>query len=204
MSSCTLSPSGVDINGIVAAAAVGQDGAMADLMARIRPMVLGFCRSRLRGSRFVSPEDIAQEVCIAVMSALPRYQARDRFTGFVFGIASHKIVDALRAVRRDRSVPVDTVPEVGSRTESPEDTAIRSDELRSIESLLGVLPSRQRAILRLRIIEQRTAAETAAALHMTTGAVRVAQHRALNRLRDELASPSSKNQAWQQLVARPG
>lgn len=53
--------------------------------------------------------------------------------------------------------------------------------------MLAVLTPRQRHILRLRIVDEKTAAETADALHMTPGVVRVAQHRALNRLRAEFA-----------------
>lgn len=172
-----------DLNGIAVAASVGDDDAMAELMALIRPMVLGFCKSRLRGSRCPSAEDVTQEVCIAVMSALPRYENRDRFTSFVFGIASHKIVDALRAMRRDKSVPVDTVPDIAPVADTPEDSAIRADTLHQVEELLEVLSPRQRTILRLRIVEERTVAETASELGTTAAAVRVAQHRALNRLR---------------------
>lgn len=177
-----------DINGIAAAASAGQNDAIADLMARLRPMVLGFCRSRLRESRCLSAEDVTQEVCIAVIGALPRYEDRGRFTAFVFGIASHKIVDALRAVHRDKSVPVDVVPEVGAESETPEDRAMRAVDVQHAWSLLDVLTPRERTILRLRVVEEQTAAETARVLNTTPGAVRVAQHRALNRLRAELAS----------------
>jgi RNA polymerase sigma-70 factor, ECF subfamily len=40
---------------------------------------------------------VAQEVCLAVLSALPRYRNMGRpFVSFVFGIASHKVADAAR------------------------------------------------------------------------------------------------------------
>ncbi|MCA1007122.1 sigma-70 family RNA polymerase sigma factor [Rhodococcus hoagii] len=187
--SSSFAPSPVtagDINGIAVSASAGHTDALADLMAHIRPMVLGFCRSRLRSSRCLSAEDVTQEVCIAVMRALPRYEDRGRFTAFVFGIASHKIVDALRAVHRDKSVPVDVVPDVVTTDDSADGRLLRSDDLRRIESVLGVLSARERTILHLRIIEERSAAETADVLHTTAGAVRVAQHRALNKLRAEL------------------
>ncbi|WFR72546.1 sigma-70 family RNA polymerase sigma factor [Prescottella defluvii] len=188
MSSCyALSPTGTDVDSMAVAAAGGADGAMADLMVRVRPMVLGFCRSRLHGSRLISAEDVTQEVCIAVVSALPRYEHRGRFTAFVFGIASHKVTDALRAAHRDRSLPVGDLPEIRVNTDTPEDHVVRSDDLHHIESMLAILTPQQRRILRLRIIEEKTAAETADALHTTPGAVRVAQHRALTRLREQFA-----------------
>ncbi|QKT13908.1 hypothetical protein HUN07_02815 [Rhodococcus sp. W8901] len=52
------------------------------------------------------------------------------------------------------------------------------------------LSAQQRTILHLRIIDGRTATDTADALGMTPGAVRVAQHRALARLREEFATNS--------------
>ncbi|NKR63382.1 sigma-70 family RNA polymerase sigma factor [Rhodococcus hoagii] len=178
----------VDLDAVAAAARAGHDDAMAELMARVRPMVLRFCRSRLRGSRCLSAEDVTQEVCIAVMRALPGYEDRGRFTAFVFGIASHKIVDALRAFGRDKSVPVDIVPEVPVEFDTPEEHAMRAHDTQHAWSLIDVLTARERTILRLRIVEQQSAAETARVLNTTAGAVRVAQHRALNRLRAQLAS----------------
>jgi RNA polymerase sigma-70 factor (ECF subfamily) len=54
--------------------------------------------------------------------------------------------------------------------------------------MLHRLPDRQREILVLRVAVGLSAEETAAAVGSTPGAVRVAQHRALARLREMLAS----------------
>jgi RNA polymerase sigma-70 factor (ECF subfamily) len=53
--------------------------------------------------------------------------------------------------------------------------------------LLGVLPDKQREILILRVVNGLSAEETAEAVGSTPGAVRVAQHRALARLRKAIA-----------------
>lgn len=53
--------------------------------------------------------------------------------------------------------------------------------------LLRVLPAKQREILLLRVVVGLSAEETADAVGSTPGAVRVAQHRALARLRKTLA-----------------
>jgi RNA polymerase sigma-70 factor (ECF subfamily) len=50
-----------------------------------------------------------------------------------------------------------------------------------------VLPEKQREILTLRIVVGLSAEETAEAVGSTPGAVRVAQHRALARLKNEIA-----------------
>ncbi len=49
--------------------------------------------------------------------------------------------------------------------------------------LLDQLPSHQRELLLLRVVAGLSAEETGSALGMSSGAVRVAQHRALARLR---------------------
>ena len=51
-------------------------------------------------------------------------------------------------------------------------------------------PEKQREILVLRVVVGLSAEETAEAVGSTPGAVRVAQHRALGRLRKEIAAAS--------------
>lgn len=57
------------------------------------------------------------------------------------------------------------------------------------DELLTVLPRAQREILTLRVVRGLSAEETARMLGMTPGAVRLAQHKALNRLRAMLDEP---------------
>jgi RNA polymerase sigma-70 factor (ECF subfamily) len=54
--------------------------------------------------------------------------------------------------------------------------------------LMEILPEKQREIVRLRVMVGLSAEETAEAIGSTPGAVRVAQHRALGKLRGVLAS----------------
>ncbi len=54
--------------------------------------------------------------------------------------------------------------------------------------LLQILPAKQREILLLRVVVGLSAEETAEAVGSTPGAVRVAQHRALARLRKTLSA----------------
>jgi len=125
---------------------------------------------------------------LAAIQALPRYQDQGRpFLAFVYGIASHKVADAHRAAGRNRSDPTDEVPERFSVDDGPEQMAINSDSAARMQKLLAVLPDKQREILTLRIVVGMSAEETAEAVGSTPGAVRVAQHRALARLKSEIA-----------------
>ena len=126
---------------------------------------------------------------MAAIQALPRYQDQGRpFLAFVYGIASHKVADAHRAAARNRSEPTEVVPERFSLETGPEQMAVNSDSAARMKRLLAVLPDKQREILTLRIVVGLSAEETAEAVGSTPGAVRVAQHRALARLKNEIAA----------------
>ena len=64
---------------------------------------------------------------------------------------------------------------------------MRSADADLARTLLQTLPDQQREILLLRVAVGLSAEETGRALGLTPGAVRVAQHRALRRLRDSSA-----------------
>jgi len=181
-----MSPVTDELAPLVARAREGDEAAVGELLARLRPGIVRYCRARLgrSGGSYGSPDDVAQEVCVAVLTALPRYVDQGRpFAAFVFGIAGHKVADAQRAVFRDRSDATDTMPDHADDGPTPEDAAIAAAEADRARALLDQLPPMQRELLLLRVVAGLSAEETGAALDMTPGAVRVAQHRALARLR---------------------
>ncbi len=163
----------------------GQPAAIESLLEHIRPMVVRYCRARLgriTGHYHVA-DDVAQEVCIAVLSALPRYRDMGRpFASFVFGIASHKVADAVRAAAR-LAVPTEELPDGPDEQPGPEETVVAWLEAQWARALLARLPQHLRELLILRVVTGLSAEETGNVLGMSAGAVRVAQHRALARLR---------------------
>jgi RNA polymerase sigma-70 factor (ECF subfamily) len=174
---------------LVARAMTGDPQAVGTVIALIRPMVVRYCRARLgrmdRSS--VSADDVAQEVCLAVLTALPGYRVQGRpFLAFVYGIASHKVIDAHRAATRNRSEPVADIPDAVEVSDGPEQRALRIELSSEMGKLLETLPEKQREILVLRVVVGLSAEETAEAVGSTPGAVRVAQHRALARLRKSM------------------
>jgi RNA polymerase sigma-70 factor, ECF subfamily len=163
----------------------GQPAAIETLLTQIRPMVVRYCRARLRhiSGHYYAADDVAQEVCIAVLTALPRYQDMGRpFVSFVFGIASHKVADAMRSAGR-LATPTADLPDGPDDRPGPEETAVACLEAERARALLAELPLNQRRLLVLRVLSGLSAEETGHALGMSAGAVRVAQHRALARLR---------------------
>jgi len=174
-----------ELNHLTSLAAQGDDGAVDSLIREVHPMVVRYCRARLsRVSGYAhDSDDVAQEVCIALLSALPRYRDMGRpFASFVFGIAAHKVADALRGCTR-ADVPTDSVPDRPDDSPGPEESAVRTAEVEQARELLSELPEQQRRLLSMRVIAGLSADETGHVLGMSPGAVRVAQHRALARLR---------------------
>jgi RNA polymerase sigma-70 factor (ECF subfamily) len=175
-----------DLAIVVDAALAGNRAAVARLLVLLRPLVLRYCRARIghQERSFASADDVAQEVCLAVLTALPTYVDQGRpFLAFVYGIAAHKVADARRAVARNKSDPMTDVPDEPTVELGPEQRAIHSEMSSTITELLQVLPARQRECLVLRVAVGLSAVETAEAMGSTPGAVRVAQHRAVTRLR---------------------
>ncbi len=137
---------GDDLEVLIGDAVDGKAEAIEGVLRRIRPLVVRYCRSRVGSQErsFASADDVAQEVCLAVLTALPSY--------------------------------------------GPEAQLMQAEFADKMTHLLDMLPEKQREILRLRIVVGLSAEETAEAVGSTPGAVRVAQHRALGRLRGVLAA----------------
>jgi RNA polymerase sigma-70 factor (ECF subfamily) len=185
----TFSGDGLDV--VVAEAVAGDRDALRKVLETIRPIIVRYCRARIGTAERsgVSADDVAQEVCLAAITALPRYRDQGRpFLAFVYGIAAHKVADSHRAAGRNKSDATDTLPDRPSRDAGPEQMAIDADAKARMDKLLATLPEKQREIVILRVVVGMSAEETAEAVGSTAGAVRVAQHRALARLKAEIVA----------------
>jgi RNA polymerase sigma-70 factor (ECF subfamily) len=128
----------VSLRDLSAQAAGGQPAAIELLLGHIRPMVLRYCRARLGriSGQYQAADDVAQEVCIALVTALPRYRDIGRpFASFVFGIASHKVADAMRTAST-LAIPTQDLPDGPDDRPGPEETAVACLEAERVRALL--------------------------------------------------------------------
>jgi RNA polymerase sigma-70 factor (ECF subfamily) len=175
----------VDLRTLALLAAGDDADATGELLRQVRMLVHRYARARLgRGYGDADAvEDATQEACIAVLNALPRYRDQGApFEAFVYAIAARKVADARRAAER-RPAPSELLVEDADPAPGPEEQALAGEDADRARDLLARLPELQREIVVLRVAAGWSAEETGRALGMTAGAVRVAQHRALNRLR---------------------
>jgi RNA polymerase sigma-70 factor (ECF subfamily) len=180
---------------LIVRATAGDVRARTCLLAAVRPLALRYGRAclRRRDEALCSPEDIAQEVCIAIMGALPTYRPeRGSFHGLVRTIAQHKAVDAYRAAHRDRCSPTADPPDTHVDVEGPEHRVLSAERQEYFGRLLATLPAWQRQVIELRVVVGLSAEETAQMVGGTAGAVRVTQHRVLKYLRRRLEADAAR------------
>lgn len=169
---------------LVPLAADGDAKALNRVIRLIHPQVLRYTRARIGGGRTPTAEDVAQEVCLAVATSIHKYQNMGKpFMAFVYGIAFNKVADAHRALFRDKLTPTEEVPDAVDAGVTPESYTLDADSRNQIEGLLDELGDKARDIIILRVFVGLSAEETAEAVGSTPGAVRVAQHRAIAKLR---------------------
>jgi RNA polymerase sigma-70 factor (ECF subfamily) len=180
-------------------AAQGRQDAIEALLRQLRPLIVRYVRARLARTGSQDEDDVTQEVCLALLSALPSYREMGRpFAAFVFAIAAHKVADAARGAARS-PLPVPVLPELPDLRPGPEDLVVAGVEASQVRILLARLPDGQRRLLLLRVVGGFSAEDTGYVLDMSPGAVRVAQHRALLRLR-ALAAREAIAAPWEVAV----
>ena len=151
--------------------------AFAPLYRRYAGPVYGYCYHRL-GTREAA-EDATSLVFAKALTSLSNYRSGS-FRGWLFGITHHVVADALRARGPDDSL--DAAAAVIDIAPSPEELALVEEERRTLRSVLVHLPAEQQRVVELRLAGL-TSTEIGQVLGRSRGAVDVAQHRAVGRLR---------------------
>src|SRR5919198_2643240 len=142
------------IESLVAGSVAGDPKARERLLGELHPLVLRYCRGRLGRQETVigSADDVAQDICLAVISALPHYQLKGlSFRAFVYGIAAHKVTDAFRAIGRNRSEPIAELPDSPDALDGPEQRLLAAELVERLRGLPHKLTPPQREVLVLRI-----------------------------------------------------
>jgi len=126
-------------------------------------------------------EDIASEVFMQMVRALPRYQDRGApFAAWLFRIAHDRLVDHLR--RSALHQPADLPEAVEDDCPGPETQAETNMNHAHLREAISRLTDEQQAVLQLRFIEDYSLEETARLMNKTVGAIKALQHRALKTL----------------------
>ena len=142
-------------------------------------------------------EDAAQDTAIKVYLNLKNFRGDSQFRTWVLSIARNEGLGRLRKAgsRREDSLDADTDDQTGDYTpailtswrEIPSETLEREQLGVILRKAVEALPEIYRNVVLLRDIEEMDVRETAAALGITEGAVKVRLHRARALLQRDLA-----------------
>lgn len=162
-----------------------------ELVRDLFPLVMRIVRGHL--PRRMDPEDLAQIVFVKVFQKIDQYNADAPFPHWVSRIAVNTCLNELRSEKarpelrwadlgEEQAEAMERVLERSN--EAPVDEQAATRDL--VEKLLETLPPRDRLILTLLDLEERTVAETAAVTGSPEAVVKVRAFRARRKLRKEL------------------
>lgn len=147
------------------------------------PKVYNRVKSRIPESYV---EDVTQEVFIAVIRSIERFELRSRFNTWLYTIVNRQIADFYRQRERrteEQSVNLDHVEHLLSE---PSFEAERGDERALIQQALLELPEHYQEVILLRFADGLTFAEIAQVREQTLEAVKSLYRRAIQAVRDRI------------------
>ncbi|MBK5229464.1 MAG: RNA polymerase sigma factor [Actinobacteria bacterium] len=170
---------------ILSAALLGREWAWEEIYRTLAPSVLGYLRTR--GAE--DPEDLLGETFLQVVRDLPGFEGTEKdFRAWLFTIAHHRSLDAVRRSERRPSIPVENATlEFAGPVGDAEDDAIQRARAAEIEEALTGVSDDQRDVLLLRLFGELTIDEIARMLGKRPGAVKALQRRGLAALRKEIS-----------------
>jgi len=160
---------------LMRAARAGDARAYRRFLAALAPLLRAFARRGLARVAIAEAdaEDVVQETLLAIHLKRHTWNAARPIGPWIWAIARHKLIDAMRRRGRRMELPIEDWSELLPIEEGEPAAGYQ------IERQLKRLSTRQQEVLRAIAVEGASISEAAAQLAMTEGAVRVALHRAL-------------------------
>lgn len=154
----------------------GEAAAWTEYYERIYPAMYSYALRRLSSTD--SAQDAVSEALARTVKTIARQnETTASIEAWSFGILRHVVADAQRAMYRPHAADVRTP------AEEPDDALVLASDHDSLRAAFALLSDEEREILELRVVARLSSEEVASMLSSTPGAVRMAQSRALVRLR---------------------
>lgn len=186
------------LDALVDAARAGGGWAFERLWRELAPPVAGY----LRGRGVPEADDVTSEVFLAAFQKIGAFEGDgSRFRAWLFTIAHHRGVDALRRAARAPGLQPYDPDEDPRQADSAEAQAQPSLEEEDIRALLSTLSPDQADVMLLRVLGGLTVAEVAALTGRTEGAVKQLQRRAVAQLQRQITE--QQDQSGQPVPLRP-
>ena len=139
-------------------------------------------------------EELAQEVFLRVYRSRSSYEPTAKFTTWLFRIATHLALNALRDGKNERAqerldsqAPEALIRQVSDSRPSVEQSLVRDAFLEEVRRAVAALPEKQRAAVLMHKYEEMEYSQIARALNCSESAVKSLLFRAYETLRARLA-----------------
>ncbi|HET6793669.1 MAG TPA: sigma-70 family RNA polymerase sigma factor [Acidimicrobiales bacterium] len=167
-----------DLEPLVRRARAGDADAWEALYRQLYPRLVAYARRGLDEDR---ARDAVGEAMARAVAAIKRFEWEGAgFEAWLFSILRHVVADGHRRTARENRLARGARDRVDDEAT---DRLISDDEGRSLRAAFSRLGTSDQELLHLRVVSGLSSEETAALLGKRPGAVRMAQARALERLR---------------------
>jgi len=133
-------------------------------------------------------EEIVGDTMLAVWRGAGSFACTSRVSTWIFGIARHKALDAIRrAGRRQREVELDGAVDLPHPHDRPDEGVFRHQLATLTQRAMAALTREHREILRLVFYEEQPYEEISSLLGIPTNTVKTRVYYAKQRLKEQLA-----------------
>jgi RNA polymerase sigma-70 factor, ECF subfamily len=146
----------------------------------------GIYRYHLARTGYVQEaEDLTAQTFLTALESIRSFRGQGSFSSWLFGIASHKLVDHYRRSRTE--LPLEEVEDLHSPIPLPEEAALQHLELARVVSVLRLISPERAEALVLCIFGGLSLAEAAQVVGKSEAAVKMLVHRGIYDLQERLA-----------------
>ncbi len=158
--------------------------AFAELYTQFLPGVFRYISYRVTDKHMA--EDLTSTVFEKALTKFTSYShEKAAFSTWIFSIARNTVIDHFRTSKQARTVPIDNALSVPDETDSPEDDAVKTDEICRLRTCLAHLPKKELEIFSLKFGAEMTTRQIARTLGLSESNVGTTIFRSVRKLRDD-------------------
>jgi RNA polymerase sigma-70 factor (ECF subfamily) len=157
----------------------GDEQAWEALFRRSYPKLLAYAARRLPTPE-LAKDAVGETMTRAVVNLDRLLFEGGGFDAWMYGIARHVVIDAQRKLWREGP---GFIPDTADVAPEPPDRAVEREDLAQVRAAFSRLSRADQELLELRVVAELSAEEVGMVLGRKPGAVRMAQSRAVERLR---------------------
>lgn len=129
-------------------------------------------------------EDLTSQVFMDALKAWSRFDKGGNIPAWLFTIARNKIVDRYR--QQKPTIPLGNLDKTEAEDNDPLSYVLEAEMATRLSQIIGNLDSEQQELLQLRFAGELTYAQIGAVVGKTEAAVKMAVHRLLDRLQEQM------------------